>query len=503
MKICKANKIIIFGGGTSGWLAAAYLSKNLTFPNQITLIEDTTLGPIGVGEGTQPATARFIHDCGIDPLKWMKPSQAAFKLGVEFVDWTDKKFFVDNDFLENTIIGPNLYTPDYFVTRPKEEFFDWLPAYQMAKANKSPKLAGLDTNYAQHSFRDLGAVHFAAFEIVKSLKDAIGDRITHVDTKIVDVETNDDGIACLIDKDGNKHIADLYVDCSGFSSILLEKNLKVEFESITDILPCDSAVAMPTQYKDPTTECHPYTKATAMPAGWRWTIPIYTRIGNGYVYSSKFTSPEEAEKLLRDTIGEYDAKANHLKMKCGIHKMVAYKNVMAAGLSAGFVEPLEATGITFTTKAVEMLTSALNKNNGIWHQSAKNTINEIYDRMYWEIVAFVWAHYHFSSKNDTPFWKKIHQQQPQEIPKKVLDVVGRFVNSPTREFYMNPESSFHVGHWFSVFHASDVYKNQKSEFDPQIEKYIEYYLQNNRNRVKLIMETFPNHYEYLKEWYAD
>lgn len=503
MKICKANNIIIFGGGTSGWLAAAYLSKNLKFPNKITLIEDVSLGPVGVGEGTQPATARFIFDCGIDPKTWMKPSNAAYKLGVEFEGWTKEKFFVDNDFIENTIIGPDLYTPDYFISRPKQEFFDWLPAYQLAKENKSPKLAGFDTNYAQTGYRDLGAVHFAALDIVKSLKDAVGDRITHIDTKIVNVETNEDGITALVDKDGNRHSADLYVDCSGFASILLEKTLKVEFESITDILPCDRAVAMPKEYTDPVKECHPYTKSTAMSAGWRWTIPIYSRIGNGYVYSSKFITPEDAEKELRDSIGEYDAKANHLTMKCGIHKMVAYKNVMAAGLSAGFVEPLEATGITFTTKAVEMLTLVLNKNNGIWNQPSRNHINEIYDRMYWEIVAFVWAHYYFSTKRDTPFWKSIRNQHSGMIPKKVLNIIDRFASTPSREFFMNPESSFHIGHWFSVLHAGDVYKDHKPIIEKDIEKYAEYFLQNNRNRVKLIKDMFPNHYEFLKDWYGN
>jgi tryptophan halogenase len=115
MKINKVKNIIIFGGGTSGWLTAAYITKNLKFPCNVMLIESTEIGPIGVGEGTQPATAKFLYDCGIDPLIWMKPSQASFKLGVEFVGWTDKDYFVDNDFIENTVIAPDLFTIDYFM----------------------------------------------------------------------------------------------------------------------------------------------------------------------------------------------------------------------------------------------------------------------------------------------------------------------------------------------------------------------------------------------------
>jgi 2-polyprenyl-6-methoxyphenol hydroxylase-like FAD-dependent oxidoreductase len=503
MKIVKANKIIIFGGGTSGWLTAAYLTKNLQFPCEITLIESTEIGPIGVGEGTQPATARFLYDCGIDPKTWMKPSNAVFKLGVEFVGWTDKNFFVDNDFIENTQIGPNLFAPDYFIGKEKEKYFDWLPAYQLAKENKSPKLAGMDTNYAQTGDRQFGAVHFSAFDIVASLKEIIGDKIKYFDTKIVKVETDNDGISALIDESGRSHTASLYIDCSGFSSVLLEKNLGVEFLPVTDILPCDRAVAIPTQYTDPVAECRPMTTATAMTAGWRWTIPIFTRVGNGYVYSSKYLTPEEAEQELRQAIGEHTAEARHLTMKCGIHKVIAYKNVCAAGLAAGFVEPLEATGITFTTKAVELLTAILNQNQGIWSNAGKNALNDTYSRSFWEIVAFVWAHYHFSKKTDTDFWRTIHRQSPDTIPQIVLDIVAQYAPNLSRKFFLNPDSNFHVGHWFQVLHAAGVY-DQKEEFlKDDVMKYAEYFIKNNTYRVEQIKEYFPNHYEFLKEWYGD
>lgn len=501
MSIIKASNIVIFGGGTSGWLTAVYLINNIKFPCRITLIESTKIGPIGVGEGTQPATARYLHDAGLIPKQWMKPSNAAFKLGVEFQGWTDKNFFVDNDFIENTQIGPDFFTSDYFVNKSIDEYLDWLPAYQLSKNNKSPKLAGLDTNFGLTGDRQFGAVHFAAFDIVETLRNIVGNRIRYFDTEIVEVKTNAQGIESLLDKDGNKHTADLFIDCTGFGSILLEKNLGVEFISVTDILPCDSAVAMPKSYTDPFRECHPYTKSTAMNAGWRWTIPIFSRIGNGYVYSSNFISPEEAEQELRSAIGEYESPANHLKMKCGIHKVIAYKNVVAAGLSAGFVEPLEATGITFTTKAVEILTGLLNQTQGIWQDQSKTILNEIYSRSFWEIVAFIWAHYRFSTKKDTRFWQSIRDQSIEEIPKHVLEIVSRFSPSPSREFYLYPESVFHVGHWFQVLHPSGIYKDHPAILTPEQEKYADYFIKNNTFRVEKVLEMFPNHYEFLKEWY--
>ena len=501
MAINKIKKIIIFGGGTSGWLTAAYLTKNLTFPCEIVLIESTSLGPIGVGEGTQPATARFLYDCGLKPKDWMKPSNAVFKLGVEFSGWTADDYFVDNDFIENTMIGPGLFTTDYFTGKPKQEFFNWMPSYRMAKENKSPKLAGFDTNYAQTGNRQFGAVHFSALDIVKSIKKLIDHKITYVNTKITDVKSNHTGITSVVGEDGKEYTADLYLDCSGFNSLLLEKTLGVEFISVGDILPCDKAVAIPTEYTDPKTECHPYTKSTAMSAGWRWTIPIFHRVGNGYVYSSKHISPEEAEKELRDAIGDYTTPANHLTMRCGIHKSVAYKNVCAVGLSAGFVEPLEATGITFTTNAVEMVTEGLNRTQGIWSQPLRTNINDLYDIMFWEIVAFVWAHYHFSTKDDTPFWNLIHQQTKDAIPEKVIHFVEKFVPTPHRDFFLHPTSSFHIGHWFSVLSAGNVYNKHKPALYGDIEKYAEYFIKNQTYRTDTVLEMFPNHYEFLKDWY--
>lgn len=502
MTFSKVKKIIIFGGGTSGWLTAAYLTKNLKFPCEITLIESETMGPIGVGEGTQPATARFMYDCGIEPKTWMKPSNASFKLGVEFVGWNEQNYFVDNDFIENTIIAPKLFTTDYFVSKDKQEFIDWLPAYQLAKANKSPKLAGMDTNYAQSGHRNFGAVHFAALDIVKTIREVVGDKIRHVNTKIEDVLTDDNGVVALIDGSGHRYEADLYLDCSGFASILLEKKLGIDFTSVTDMLPCNRAVVLPTQYSDPYQECFPYTKATAMPAGWMFTIPNFKRTGNGYVYSDKYITPEEAEAALREATGEYEAKANHLTMKCGIHNVVAYKNVCAVGLAAGFVEPLEATGITFTTAAVELVAQGLNRTGGIWNAPLKQDINRLYDTMFWEIVAFVWIHYHFCTKNDTPFWKDIRNQSLDAVPEKVKQYIDKFSTSPNREFTHHPTSSFHVGHWFSVMNAGGVYDNHRKTIFGDVEKYAEYFIKNQSHRVELIKEMFPNHYEFLKDWYG-
>ena len=500
----KIKHIIIFGGGTSGWLTAAYMSNQLTFPCKITVIESKMLGAIGVGEGTQPATARFLQDAGLNPKDWMKPSHASFKYGVLMSGWNKDPYFVDNDFIENTIIAPDLYTHDYFADKPASEFFKFLPAYRLALANKSPKIGAMDHTLSQKSSRDFGAVHFSALDIIDVLRELIKERISYFDTKVVSISKDENGITGLIDEMGRTHTADLYIDCSGFQSRLLEKELGENFIDISDILPCDSAVAIPTQYVDPKEECQPYTTATAMHAGWRWTIPTYKQIGNGYVYSSKYITKEQAEAELRQSIGNFDNDANHLAMKCGTHSKIAVKNVIAVGLSAGFVEPLEATGITFTTGIVQGLTAALNYHNGIWNNNGKNAMNNMYTTMVVEIIAFVWAHYHFSSKDDTPFWKEIRNQKLEDAPIFIQEILSKINPTLHRDFYMDNTSSFHTGHWFSILHANNLYKPADTfKITGDQLKYAEYYIKTKTYEIDQVIDIFENHYEYLYRWYNE
>jgi tryptophan halogenase len=503
MLLNKVRKIVIFGGGTSGWLTAAFMIKNLQVPTQITLIEDAQAGPIGVGEGTQPLTASFLYQCGIPPKMWMKPSSASLKYGVELVGWTNESYFVDNDTSDNCVIAEDFYTPDYFIDKPYSEFKNWHPAYRLAKKNVCQKFEDyLDVN-PHMGPQHFGAVHFSALDIIKTIKEIIGDKITYVDTKIKEITVNQEGIESLIGENGNTYSADLFIDCTGFASVLLEQHLKVPFESYNKWLPNDKAVVLPTQFKDPKEDCFPYTRATAMNAGWRFTIPVYTRTGNGYVYSSKYLTPEEAEKELRDSVGEYDAPAKHLTMKCGLHKEIAYKNVCAVGLSAGFVEPLEATGITFTTGTVNMLVHSLNSTGNVWGPRIRHVINEGFREMATEILAFVWAHYHFSTKDDTPYWKEIRNQKLSDLPIEARTIIEQFLPRPKRFLMLGPNSMFNIVQWFSMLHAGGAFEGVESELTDRKKKYAEYYLKHISQRVDLAEEMFENQHDYLTRWYKN
>lgn len=500
--INKVKHIIIFGGGTSGWLTAAYLINNLKIPTKITLIEDSSLGPIGVGEGTQPLTAHFLHQCGIPPKLWMSPSQASFKFGVELVGWNDEPYFVDNDTVNNAVISEDYFTSDYFLNKDPKEFRDWHPAYQLAKENICPKIEGsMDVNFGSGE-AGYGAVHFNAYEIIKTIKNILGNKIEHIDTKIENIEKDMYGVTKLVDDKNNSYSADLFIDCSGFKSLLLEKTLGSPFISYADYLPCDKAVVVPTQYTDPEKECFPYTRATTMTSGWRFTIPIFTRVGNGYIYSSKFISKEDAEKELRQSVGEFEATARHLDMKCGTHKEIAVKNVCAVGLSAGFVEPLEATGITFTTAVVRSIVDLLNMSGNVWNQQVKDLINRGFYEMTTEIVAFVWAHYHFATRRDTEFWKNIGKQRIEDLPEDVQFVLSNFYPTPSRYVYFSPSSMFNTVQWFSVIHAGGGYTNIKNDLTDKQEIYGKYFKDMHQARIDLAKKVFPNQYQYLKDWYA-
>lgn len=500
------NNIVVVGGGSSGWMAAAHLSKNLPPPVKVTLIESTKIGTIGVGEGTQPFTTAFLLECGLEPKDWMPVSEAAFKLGVELDGWGPDLAFVDNDILDPNVIGRGLMMHQYVLSEgiDKNEFLNWHPAYRFAKANKSTKCWDPRLDLTPGAFEQpWDAVHFRAEALASALKDSCLHRINYIDDEITKVFSDETGITGLLtEKNGLVH-GDLYIDCTGFKSMLLEQTLKEPFISFEDILLCNRAVAIPTQYKNKKEEMHPYTKATAMPAGWRWTIPTFSRIGNGYVYSDKFISPEEAEQALRDAIGEYEAPANHIKMKTGTHRNVAVKNVYATGLAAAFVEPLEATGITFTTKSIQNLTNMLFKNGGAYNDDTAMQLSDDYNLMIREIVDFIFLHYYLAPKKDTPFWEAVHKIP---LPASTKSVLNHFVPNPPNAFNRpGLYTMFHPGQWFSLFYSFGVYDQYtgKKDMESHVVEYSKLIWDMHKLRIDKSLEIFPNQAEFLEKWYKD
>jgi len=243
------------------------------------------------------------------------------------------------------------------------------------------------------------AYHFDATKFGLWLKNNYCKKIKHILDDVVSIEQDENGIKSL----NNKYKADLYIDCTGFKSLLLDKTLKEPFESYSDMLPNDSAWATRIQYKDKEKELVPYTNCTAIENGWVWNIPLWSRIGTGYVYSSKFVDDDTALKEFKKHLGQEELEFKNIKMRVGIHNRLWVKNVVAIGLSAGFIEPLESNGLytvhEFLTKLV------LNLQRDKISQWDRDNFNFQCKHMFKEFSEFVGLHYALSHRDDTEYWK--------------------------------------------------------------------------------------------------
>src|SRR5438132_118404 len=346
------RKIVIVGGGTAGWMAAAALRVATQHEQcRIILIESEEIGTVGVGESTVPTIKEFNHYLGIDENDFVRNTQGSFKLAIHFVDWRRIGHAYFNPLVTlglsplargGAIALPPLYR--YLVKLAANGRDPDLNEYSLctmaAQRNRfdRPKDPG-DVNYAY-------AFQFDASLYAKYLRAYAEKRgVERVEGKIVDVQLRaEDGfIDAVVLQSVQRIDGELFIDCSGFRGLLIGQALKVPYEDWTHWLPCDRALAVPCESVGPLT---PYTRATAREAGWQWRIPLQHRVGNGYVFSSRFISEEKAaETLLSNLEGRPLAEPRLLKFVTGRRKEAWAKNCVTAGLSTGFIEPLESTSI--------------------------------------------------------------------------------------------------------------------------------------------------------------
>jgi tryptophan 7-halogenase len=400
----KIKKIVIFGGGTAGWMTAAALAKFVASPQcQIVLVESKDIGTVGVGEATLPHLRAFNQKLGIGEMEFMQATQATFKLGIEFINWGDvgeqylhpfgdfgreiKKVPFYHYWLRYKKLGGNLSL---------EEFS--LPILA-ARANKfafpSDDVDSLFSSFSYAYHIDAGL--YANF--LRAYAEARG--VLRVEGKVVEVGVANDGNICSLTMDsGDLICGDFFIDCTGFRSELLAKKMSVPFDDWSQWLPCDRAVAMPCEGQFPGA----YTRATAEAYGWRWQIPLRHRMGNGYVYSSNHISDDEALSVLRNNLtGEPVAEPNFLRFKAGKRTACWVKNVVAIGLSGGFLEPLESTSIYLIQVAIMKFIQYFRAEN-----LASAAVDEFNRQMQLEfdrIRDFLILHYHATRRQDSEFWK--------------------------------------------------------------------------------------------------
>ena len=409
------KKILILGGGSAGWMAATALNKTLSAENfEITLVESAAIGTIGVGEGSTPHLQKFFNMLDVPESVWMPRCNATYKNGISFVNWTshlpENRYFhpfpsiIDRQtavaFLTNCMqrhIGKDLpVNPDDFFLAKKLSADGLGPKTLKGKPN-------IPINYAYH----FDSVKLGLFLAELGKKRGI----KHIEGKFIDATTAENGdIKSIKLDDGTELEADFFIDASGFSSQLLQQHLNVDFQSFNSNLFNDSAIALPSKTEDTILA---QTTATALSSGWAWHIPLTNRTGNGYVFSSKYLSFEEAEKELRDHLAKNnievaaDAKARHIKMKVGQVKQAWKNNVMAIGLAQGFIEPLEATALHLVADSLQLFLKHFNR--GHYKINQVTLFNDAVYQRYEGIRDYIVCHYKVNSRHlvqsDNTYWQ--------------------------------------------------------------------------------------------------
>ncbi len=387
-------KVLIVGGGSAGWMTAATLESQ--FPNyKISLIESKNISTVGVGESTLGQITDWMRLLKIKDEDFIKHVDGSYKLSIKFTNFYKKGEAFHYPFGGTVVEGNKSDTNDWWFKKildpktPYSDYADCMYPLQMAYVNQNK----FDIDQVQRAY------HFDATKLGLWLKNNYCKKIKHIVEDVVSIEQDENGIKSL----NNKHKADLYIDCTGFKSLLLDKTLKEPFESYSDMLPNDSAWATKILYEDKEKELVPYTNCTAIENGWVWNIPLWSRIGTGYVYSSKFVDDETALKEFKKHLGRNDLEFKNIKMRVGIHNRLWVKNVVGIGLSAGFIEPLESNGLYTVHEFLSKLVRNLGRDK--ISQWDRDNFNYQCKHMFKEFSEFVGLHYALSHRDDTEYWK--------------------------------------------------------------------------------------------------
>jgi tryptophan 7-halogenase len=486
--------IVIVGGGTAGWMTAAALSTLLGGRYTIRLVESDAIGIVGVGEATIPMIRRFNEAIGIGESEFMRETMGTYKLGVEFVNWGRKGERYTHGFGR---IGQDLGTvrfEQYWHKMRKLGKAAPLEQYSItraaARANKfmpprqdMPNSPLGDIAYAYQFDASLYARY------LRKLSEARG--VVRIEGMIEQVRQRpaDGHVEAVVLKDGTRIAGDLFIDCSGFRGLLIEQTLKTGFEDWSHWLPCDRALAVPCASVPALT---PYTRAIAHGAGWQWRIPLQHRTGNGHVYCSSFSSDDEAASIL---LANLDGKAlgdpRLIKFTTGVRKQSWNRNVVAIGLSAGFIEPIESTSIHVIQSAIARLIEFF-PDRGF----SEADIREYNRQARWEadsIRDFIILHYHLNQRDDSAFWQACANMAiPDSLRYKM-----ELYRSHGRVVRVDNELFTEIG-WTQVFEGQNLVPEATHPLvDVQSEEQIQAYLDGVREVIRKCVDVMPDHAEYI------
>jgi len=433
------RKVVIAGGGTAGWMAAAALARQLGPLLDITLVESEDIGTVGVGESTIPTARTFNALLSIDEAEFMRATQATFKLGISFENWGEIGDRYIHSFGQ---VGKSTWMGGFhhFWMQAREQGFggdlgDYCLELKAAEQNRFYTGEESPLNYAYH----LDAGLYGRF--LRGMAEA--DGVRRVEGKIASVRQHAESgfVEALVMESGEVVEGDLFIDCTGFRGLLIEQTLKAGFEDWDHWLPTNSALAVQTRSTEPAV---PYTRAIAHEAGWRWKIPLQHRVGNGLVYCSDFMSDDEARaKLVGEIEGETLIEPRLIRYRTGRRRKTWDKNVVALGLASGFVEPLESTSIHLIMIGVTRLMQ-LFPFSGI-SQAAVDRYNHQADDELEKIRDFIILHYKATERTDSPFWDRV---RAMDIPDSLAQRIELFRQNA--QVYQAPGELFQVDSWLQV-----------------------------------------------------
>lgn len=448
----RIQKIVIVGGGSAGWMTAATLSKILGSEFcDIELVESESIGTVGVGEATIPLIGTFNRTLGIDETDFIKRTKATFKLGIQFENWGkvgDKYMHPFGPY--GLDMGGVSFHAFYKKNHPVHSN-DLLSQYSLqalaAKANKfmRPVNAG-NSPLSKIAY----AFHFDAGLYAQFLREHAEERgVKRTEGRVVDVNLrSEDGfIESITLEDGQTITGDLFIDCSGFRGLLIEQGLKTGYNDWGHWLPCDRAVTVASESLEIT---RPYTRSIALDAGWQWQIPLQHRVGNGHVYSSKFMDDDKAkEGFLANLESKPLAEPKLIRFSTGHRKKFWNKNCVAIGLSAGFLEPLESTGLHVIQSGISKLLQMFPTKD--FDQVNIDRYNRLTTFEFERIRDFIILHYYATQRDDTPFWNHV---RTMDVPDYLTDKINLF-KSQGRIFREN-EELFNDTSWFSVMMGQNI-----------------------------------------------
>ena len=445
------RKVVIAGGGTAGWMAAAALSRIMgAFPGlSITLVESEAIGTVGVGEATIPQIQVFNAMLQIDEAEFMRETHGTYKLGIEFADWLRPGHSYVHPFGTYGIDMLGIDFHQFWLRGQELGDHTMLDAYSIAAmAGKAGKFMWPRRDQPNSPLSKIGyAFQFDAGRYARFLR-RMAERqgVTRIEGKIVHVQQDgESGFVTALELDNDTTVeGDLFIDCSGFRSLLLGQTLGVPFTDWSKWLPCDRAVALPCTLGG---ENVPLTRSTARSAGWQWRIPLQHRIGNGHVYASAFMNADEAERILRANLdGDVLAEANHLRFAAGHRERAWEKNVVALGLAAGFLEPLESTAIHLVQSGIARLMALFPTRSFASKEIERYNQENAQD--YLDIRDFLVLHYKATSRDDSDFWNYCRTLDPPDGLREKLDLFrssGRIIREHNELFTETSWLSVMVG----------------------------------------------------------